>query len=92
MSLIDYIIYQDTKTNGYGRMIVYAELAHYNHLLYQMGFPIGSPIASAFNRYNYIKSEIIMRLIKTEIANKVFPSCKCGRDSGSLQKEIFSFD
>ncbi len=54
MGLINYIIYQDTKANGHCRMTVSTELKEYNHLPFQMGFPIGSPIASAFNRYNYI--------------------------------------
>jgi len=47
--MINYIIYQDTKSNGRCRMTVSAELKAYNHLPFQMGFPIKSPIATAFN-------------------------------------------
>jgi len=53
MSLINYIIYQDTKSNGRCRMTVSAELNAYNHLPLQLGFPINSPIATEFDKYIY---------------------------------------
>ena len=53
MLLINYIIYQDTKSNGRCRMTVSAELNAYNHLPLQLGFPINSPIATEFDKYIY---------------------------------------
>ena len=55
MLMINYIVYQDTKSNGRCRMTVSAELKAYNQLPFQMGFPIKSPIATAFNGYKYYK-------------------------------------
>jgi len=62
MAFLNYIIYQDTKANGHCRMTVStvsAELKHYNHLPLQMGFLIGSSIASDFNRYIQIINILI---------------------------------
>ena len=50
MLLINYIIYQDTKSNGRCRMTVSDELKAYNHLPLQMGFPINSSITTLFDK------------------------------------------
>ncbi len=53
MTLINYIIYEDTKSNGKCRLTVSEELKAYNQLPLQIGFPIGHPIVPAFNEYYY---------------------------------------
>jgi len=52
MAMVNYIIYQDTKAQGRCRLTISGELEAYNQLPFQMGFPIGNPIAPAFDEYN----------------------------------------
>ena len=55
--MINYITYHDAKAQGRCRLTISNELEAYNQLPFQMGFPIGNPIAYAFDEYliiNYI--------------------------------------
>ena len=64
MSLLNYIVYQDTQANGRCRMTLSAELKEYNQLLFQMGFPLNSQIAPAFNAYFYNIKKLYRFLIQ----------------------------
>ncbi len=47
--IVNYIIREDTKANGHCRLTSSPELKEYGSLAFQIGAPIGSPYASAFN-------------------------------------------
>ncbi len=49
MTLIKYVIYEDSKASGRCRMTTSPELDAYKSLAYQIGLLRGSPLAPGFN-------------------------------------------
>ncbi len=45
------MIHKDTKATGYCRMTSSNELEAYRALVYQIGFPIGSPYVATTNEF-----------------------------------------